>query len=132
VAEKIAKEHIKRGKLAHKKELLDLAANAKQSLLDKNIDDIFKADTNKAAFSPSFYYYLFIIYLLLCCYHLCIYLFIHSFLCIIGRQHRPGGVEDGDRQQRRHQEPDQPLAERLRHPGDRRQRSPGVNQKWSA
>ncbi|ELR19928.1 EF hand domain containing protein [Acanthamoeba castellanii str. Neff] len=53
VAEKIAKEHIKRGKLAHKKELLDLAANAKQSLLDKNIDDIFKADTNKAAFSPS-------------------------------------------------------------------------------
>jgi hypothetical protein len=80
VAEKIAKEHIKRGKLAHKKELLDLAANAKQSLLDKNIDYIFKADTNKAAFSLSFYNYL-----LLCCCYVIIYVFIHSFISVYYR-----------------------------------------------
>jgi uncharacterized iron-regulated protein len=46
VAEKIAKEHIKRGKLANKKELLDLASNAKQSMLEKSADQIFEADTN--------------------------------------------------------------------------------------
>jgi hypothetical protein len=46
VAEKIAKEHIKRGKLANKKELLDLASNAKQSMLEKSADQVFEADTN--------------------------------------------------------------------------------------
>jgi hypothetical protein len=47
VAEKIAKEHIKRGKLANKKELLDLASNAKKSMLLTSVDQVFEADVNK-------------------------------------------------------------------------------------
>jgi hypothetical protein len=47
VAEKIAKEHIKRGKLAHKKELLNIAANYKKSLLESSLDEVFEADTNQ-------------------------------------------------------------------------------------
>mgnify|MGYP006873485443 CR=1 FL=1 len=47
MAEKIAKEHIKRGKLANKKELLNIAANYKKSLLDSSIDEVFEADTDQ-------------------------------------------------------------------------------------
>jgi hypothetical protein len=47
VAEKIAKEHIKRGKLANKKELLNIATNYKKSLLESSIDEVFAADTNQ-------------------------------------------------------------------------------------
>ncbi len=47
VAEKIAKEHIKRGKLANKKELLNIATNYKKSLLESSIDEVFEADTNQ-------------------------------------------------------------------------------------
>lgn len=47
MAEKIAKEWIKRGRIANKKELLELAANAKRSLLETTVNEVFEADTNK-------------------------------------------------------------------------------------
>ncbi len=47
MAEKIAKDYIKRGKMNNKKALLDVVANTKKSLSSQMVAEVFEADTNK-------------------------------------------------------------------------------------